>query len=47
MFDFPQPFGPTMAVTPVSNGSSTDEPANDLNPVNSSRLNLMVWFPLA
>ena len=41
MFDLPQPFGPTMAVTPASNGSST-APANDLNPDSSSRVNLMV-----
>jgi hypothetical protein len=46
MFDFPQPFGPTIDVTPASNGSSTD-PAKDLNPDSSSRLNLMVWFPPA
>src|SRR5881227_3191750 len=42
MFDLPHPFGPTMAVTPVSNGNST-APANDLNPASSSRVNLMVW----
>src|SRR5204862_3383848 len=40
MFDLPQPLGPTMAVTPASNGSST-VPANDLKPDSSSRLSLM------
>src|ERR687888_97767 len=40
MFDLPQPFGPTTAVTPSSKGSSTD-PANDLNPESSSLLSLM------
>ncbi len=44
MFDFPQPFGPTIAVTPASNGNST-VPTNDLKPDSSSRLNLMVWSP--
>jgi hypothetical protein len=36
MFDLPQPFGPTIAVTPGSKFSSVLL-ANDLNP-NSSRL---------
>ena len=40
MFDLPHQFGQTMAVTPRSKGRSTD-PANDLKPTNSSRLNLM------
>src|SRR5712691_5514657 len=40
IFDLPHPFGPTMAVTPASNGSST-VPANDLKPDSSSRLSLM------
>src|SRR5438034_7940519 len=40
MLDLPQPFGPTIAVTPASNGSST-APANDLKPDSSSRVNLM------
>src|SRR2546425_5030369 len=40
MFDLPQPLGPTMAVTPASNGSST-VPANDLKPDSSSLLSLM------
>src|SRR2546425_10523159 len=40
MLDFPHPFGPTMAVTPSSKGSST-EPANDLKPDSSSLLSLM------
>jgi len=42
MLDLPQPFGPTMAVTPASNGSST-APANDLKPDSSSRVSLMEW----
>src|SRR5204862_7136490 len=46
MFDLPQPLGPTIAVTPASNGSSTP-PANDLNPDSSSCLNLMAWSPPA
>src|SRR3954468_23772656 len=33
---FPQPFGPTMAVTPLSNASS-DRSENDLNPLISRR----------
>src|SRR5256885_203726 len=40
MLDLPHPFGPTMAVTPASKGSST-VPANDLKPDSSSRLSLM------
>src|SRR5438093_12843715 len=40
MFDLPHPLGPTIAVTPASNGSST-VPANDLKPDSSSRLSLM------
>src|SRR5205823_14064339 len=42
MFDLPHPLGPTIAVTPASNGSSTVS-ANDLKPDSSSRVNLMVW----
>src|SRR2546427_10872836 len=42
MVDLPHPLGPTIAVTPASNGSST-VPANDLKPDSSSRVNLMVW----
>src|SRR5438876_638070 len=34
MFDLPQPFGPTMAVTPAGS-SSTVRSMNDLNPVSS------------
>jgi hypothetical protein len=44
MLDFPQPFGPTIAVTPRSKGSSTD-PAKDLKPTSSSRLSLMGSVP--
>src|SRR2546426_9892986 len=40
MLDLPHPLGPTIAVTPASNGSST-VPANDLKPDSSSRLSLM------
>src|SRR3989441_4003690 len=34
MFDLPHPLGPTIAVTPASNGSST-VPAKDLKPDSS------------
>src|SRR2546425_6358804 len=44
MLDFPHPFGPTIAVTPSSKGSST-EPANDLKPDSSSLLSLMGFPP--
>ncbi len=44
MLDLPQPLGPTIAVTPDSNGSST-VPANDLKPDNSNRISLMAPFP--
>src|SRR4029077_5553568 len=46
MLDLPHPFGPTIAVTPASNGRSTD-PAKDLKPDSSNRLKRMVCSPSA
>src|SRR2546427_8008996 len=44
MFDLPHPLGPTIAVTPASNGNSTVL-AKDLKPDSYSRVSLMVWSP--
>ena len=43
MFDLPEPFGPTIAVTPVGKTNS-DRLANDLYPCSSSRLSRIVWM---
>jgi hypothetical protein len=44
-FDLPQPFGPTIAVTPSSKVSDTVS-AKDLNPESSSLVSFMPAFPV-
>ena len=50
IFDFPQPFGPTMAVMPPPLNSTSERSQNDLNPTSStffsfSKANLPLSFP--